>query len=88
MDGLKWMSKSDGSTTARRLALDRDAAGNFCHSRLGYAAAVCVRFATFGRAEHRNNVDMQAFHMGSFSVEQTGEQTGVQGLPPQQFSVR
>jgi hypothetical protein len=31
---------------------------------------------------------MQAFHEASFSVEQAGVQTGEQGLPPQQFSVR
>jgi len=33
---------------------------------------------------------MQAFHVDSFSVSgaQTGEHTGAQGLPPQQFSVR
>jgi hypothetical protein len=33
-------------------------------------------------------VYVQAFHVDSFSVSQAGEQTGEQGLPPQQFSVR
>jgi hypothetical protein len=35
------------------------------------------------------NMDVQAFHGQSSSMtEQAGVQTGVQGLPPQQFSVR
>ena len=33
-------------------------------------------------------LQLQAFHEAAFSGEQAGEQTGAQGLPPQQFSVR